>query len=66
MFPVWDFVVGIIAQKAMLNMGWVLSILSCQYLYNKYINEINKLQINHKLIIFFLVLWFPSSDLKDR
>ena len=31
-FPVWDFMVGIFAQKAMLNIGWVLSILSCQYL----------------------------------
>ena len=33
MFPVWDFVVGIFAQKALLNMGLVLPILSCQYLY---------------------------------
>ena len=35
MFSVWDFVVGIFAQKAMLNIGWVLSIISCQYLYSK-------------------------------
>ena len=35
MFPVWDFVVGILARKAMLHMGWVLSIPSCQYLYSK-------------------------------
>ena len=35
MFLVWDIVVGIIARKAMLNMDRVLSILSCQYLYEK-------------------------------
>ena len=29
MFPVWDFVVGIFARKALLNMSRVLSILSC-------------------------------------
>ena len=29
MLPVWDFVVGIFARKALLNMGWVLSTLSC-------------------------------------
>ena len=28
MFPVWDFVVGIFVRKAMLNMGWVLSVLN--------------------------------------
>ena len=28
LFPVWDFVVGIFARKAMLSMGWVLSILN--------------------------------------
>ena len=39
MYPVWDFVVGIFARKAMFNMGWVLSILSCQYLNSKYIYE---------------------------
>ena len=33
MFPVWDFVVGIFARKALLNMGRVLSNLSCLYLY---------------------------------
>ena len=27
MFLVWDFVVGIFARKAMLNIGWVLSTL---------------------------------------
>ena len=32
-FPVWNFVVWISARKAMLYMGWVLSIFSCQYLY---------------------------------
>ena len=32
MFPVWDFVVGIFAWKAMLHMGRVLSLLSYQYL----------------------------------
>ena len=35
MIPVWDFVVAIFARNAMFNMGWVLSILSCQYLYSK-------------------------------
>ena len=29
MFPVWDFVVGIFARKALLNSGRVLSTLSC-------------------------------------
>ena len=29
MFPIWDFMVGIFARKALLNMGWVLSILCC-------------------------------------
>ena len=29
MFPVWDFVVGIFAQKSLLNSGRVLSTLSC-------------------------------------
>ena len=29
MFPVWDFVVGIFARKALLNSGQVLSTLSC-------------------------------------
>ena len=33
MFPVWDFVVGIFARKALLNMGQVLSTFSCSYLY---------------------------------
>ena len=35
MFPVWDFVVGIFVQKVVLHFGWVLTILSCQYLYSK-------------------------------
>ena len=35
MFTVWELVVGIFARKAMLNMGWVLSIRRCQYLYSK-------------------------------
>ena len=34
MFPVWDFVEGIFERKAMLNMGQVLPILICQYLYS--------------------------------
>ena len=29
MFPVWDFVLGIFAREALLNMGWVLSTLNC-------------------------------------
>ena len=29
MFPIWDFVVGIFARKALLKMGQVLSIHSC-------------------------------------
>ena len=33
MFPVWDFVVGIFARKALLNMRRVLSTFSCKYLY---------------------------------
>ena len=33
MFPVWNFVVGIFARKALHNMGRVLSTLSCKYLY---------------------------------
>ena len=32
MFPVWDFVVGIFARKALLNMCRVLSTLNCQHL----------------------------------
>ena len=32
-FPVWDFVVGIFARKALLNSGRVFSTLSCWYLY---------------------------------
>ena len=35
MFPVWDFVVRVFARKAMLNMGWVITIFNCQYLYSK-------------------------------
>ena len=35
MFPVWNFVVGIFARKAMLNMDWVFSTFSCQYLCTK-------------------------------
>ena len=34
-FPFWDFVVGIFARKAMLNMCWILSILNWLYLCNK-------------------------------
>ena len=29
MFPVWDFVIGIFARKALLNMGRLLSALIC-------------------------------------
>ena len=29
MFPIWDFVVGIFARKALLNMDWVLSTPNC-------------------------------------
>ena len=35
MFHVWYIVVGMVAQKAMLNIGWVLSTFSCQYLWNE-------------------------------
>ena len=35
MFPVQDFVVGTLARIAVLNMGWVHSILSCLYLFSK-------------------------------
>ena len=35
MFPVWDFVVWKLASKAKINMGWLFSTLSCQYLHNK-------------------------------
>ena len=41
MFHVRDFVVRILAQKDILDMGWVLSTLSCQYICNKYINKIH-------------------------
>ena len=43
MFPIWDFVLEIFAQKAMLDMGWVLSTFSCPYLCNKYRIE-NKIE----------------------
>ena len=39
MFPIWDFVESIFARKAMLNMGWVLTTLSWQYLYNEKIDK---------------------------
>ena len=37
MFPIWDFVVGISTRKAIFNMDWVLSTISCQS-----ISKINK------------------------
>ena len=42
MVPVWDFVIGIFARKALLNMGWILSIFSCQYLISQFIDKKNK------------------------
>ena len=35
MLLVWVFIAGIFARKAMLHVGWVISTLSCQYLYIK-------------------------------
>ena len=34
MSPIWELTVGIIAQKAMVNMDWLPSTVSCQYLCN--------------------------------
>ena len=48
MFPVWDFVVGISARKAMLIMGWMLSTLLCQYLYNKKLKRIKIIYMLHR------------------
>ena len=39
LLPVQDFVVGIFAWKAMLNVSCVLSTLRCLYLYNKWMNK---------------------------
>ena len=55
MCPVWVFVVGIFSRKAKLNTGWVLSTLSCQYLY-KWINKwkiIDNLILHTDLDTFF-------------
>ena len=48
MFPVWDFMVGVFARKAILDMGWVLSTLSWQDLY--VINENNR---NYKRVFYW-------------
>ena len=41
LFPVWDFVVRLFDRKAILNRGWVLSTLSCQYLYDEIYSNIS-------------------------
>ena len=51
--------VGIFSRKVMLHIGWVLSILSCQYLYSKWINKIDKLFnyfINILLLKFIIMM----------
>ena len=39
MFPDWDFVVGTLPQKAMLNMGWIFAIFNCQYIFSNKIDN---------------------------